>query len=206
MGCAFAICLEKKQHRDKLCSVSMKVDPSNSSFTRFGSFRQASISERLVDPQVLKPSHEPIPVNPVENPHAVARPHATDSMILRQTSFRGFNQLQNSPFKRQLSLRLNELPSTLARQQETYSNTSISENNNSGSTGLDNDGLEEILKKPDPALPTNSGVASSGGVTNNVEVLKNQLSHLYKVSEEMQAANAFKTEGEVLFIATGKCR
>ena len=39
-------------------------------------------------------------------------------MLLRQASFRGFNKLSdNSPFKRNMSVRLNELPSTLARQQ-----------------------------------------------------------------------------------------
>ena len=52
MGCAFAICLEKKQERDKLCSVSMKFDKNDSSFTRYGSFRQATLTERLQDPQV----------------------------------------------------------------------------------------------------------------------------------------------------------
>ena len=47
-------------------------------------------------------------------------------MLQRQTSFRGFNQqlggpankiTSSSPFKRQLSLRLTELPSTIERQQ-----------------------------------------------------------------------------------------
>ena len=101
----------------------MSVDASNSAFTRHGSFRQATITERLADPQVLKPAAEkpPLPSSDAatgadseeaarmreENPFAVARPHATDLMLQRQTSFRGFNQLQanNSPFKRQLSLR-----------------------------------------------------------------------------------------------------
>ena len=54
----------------------------------------------------------------VDNPYAVQRPHATDNMLLRQGSFRGFSKLQEttSPFKRTLSLRINELPSTLQRQ------------------------------------------------------------------------------------------
>lgn len=52
----------------------------------------------------------------VYNPFAIERPHATPSMLERQGSFRGFNQLnQASPFKRQLSLRVNDLPSNLER-------------------------------------------------------------------------------------------
>ena len=39
------------------------------------------------------------------------------TICLRQASFRGLGKLSDSsPFKRQFSLRLNELPSTLARQ------------------------------------------------------------------------------------------
>jgi numb-like protein len=68
----------------------------------------------------LKPAQPP-PIQEVEeNPFAIARPHAPDLMLQRQTSFRGFGHLQaagNSPFKRQLSLRLTDLPSTLERQR-----------------------------------------------------------------------------------------
>ena len=53
VGCAFAICLEKKQKRDQDCAVTMNFDNSSSSFTRIGSFRQATITERLADPQVI---------------------------------------------------------------------------------------------------------------------------------------------------------
>ena len=52
VGCAFAICLEKKQKRDQECAVSMNFDKKDSTFTRIGSFRQATITERLADPQV----------------------------------------------------------------------------------------------------------------------------------------------------------
>jgi numb-like protein len=39
-------------------------------------------------------------------------------MLQRQGSFRGFQQLnQASPFKRQMSLRISDLPSTLERQR-----------------------------------------------------------------------------------------
>lgn len=53
VGCAFAICLEKKQKRDQDCAVTMNFDNSSSSFTRIGSFRQATLTERLADPQVM---------------------------------------------------------------------------------------------------------------------------------------------------------
>lgn len=52
VGCAFNICLEKKQKRDKE-SVNAILDVNN--FVRTGSFRQTSITERLQDPQVAKP-------------------------------------------------------------------------------------------------------------------------------------------------------
>lgn len=63
-------------------------------------------------------SSEPVPVKKVDNPFAVERPKATTNMLVRQGSFRGFENLQkeSSPFKRTVSLRVNELPSTLQRQ------------------------------------------------------------------------------------------
>ncbi|XP_022250212.1 protein numb-like isoform X1 [Limulus polyphemus] len=116
VGCAFAVCLEKKQKREKE-AVMMNFDPKTATFTRMGSFKQAPFTERLKDPQECKPS-EPPPVKPVHNPYAVERPHATPVMLERQGSFRGFSSLsQVTPFKRQLSLRLNELPSTVERQR-----------------------------------------------------------------------------------------
>ncbi|XP_034241912.1 protein numb isoform X2 [Thrips palmi] len=120
VGCAFAACLERKQRRDKDFGVTMKFDPKDSTFTRSGSFRQPSLTERLADPQELKPA-EPVPAAPAHkagNPFAIERPHATVSMLQRQGSFRGFSQLnQASPFKRQLSLRIGDLPSNLERQR-----------------------------------------------------------------------------------------
>ncbi|XP_077522889.1 NUMB endocytic adaptor protein isoform X2 [Amblyomma americanum] len=118
VGCAFAVCLERKQKRDKE-SVLMSVDPKTSSFTRTGSFRQGSLTDPALphDPQEGKPSETP-PVKAVVNPYAIERPHATATLLQRQGSFRGLGSLsQASPFKRQLSLRLNELPSTLERQR-----------------------------------------------------------------------------------------
>jgi len=119
VGCAFASCLERKQKRDKECVVTMAVDPATSSFTRYGSFRQGTITERLTDPQECKPA-DPVPVLPVNNPFAVERPHAPSAavgMFERQGSIRVRGRTAEvSPFKRQYSLRLNELPSTLERQ------------------------------------------------------------------------------------------
>lgn len=134
VGCAFAICLEKKQKRDQECAVTMNFDNKNSSFTRIGSFRQATITERLADPQGIKPS-EPPPTIPEEsadsNPFAIARPHATNLMLQRQTSFREFSRLQSrtSPFKRQLSLRMSELPSSLERKSNDAAEFSSPDHN-----------------------------------------------------------------------------
>ncbi|KAM9293987.1 protein numb homolog [Gastrophryne carolinensis] len=54
------------------------------------------------------------------NPHAIPRRHAPVEQLARQGSFRGFPALSQkmSPFKRQLSLRINELPSTVQRKSD----------------------------------------------------------------------------------------
>lgn len=114
VGCAFAVCLERKQRRDKECTVTMTFDMKNSTFTRTGSFRQQTMTERLVDP----PSAAVAPQPKAYNPFAIERPHATPSMLERQGSFRGFTQIgAQSPFKRQMSLRINDLPSNAERQK-----------------------------------------------------------------------------------------
>lgn len=122
LGCAFAVCLEKKQQRQADCGVTMDYNEADCTFTRMGTFRQGTISERLLDPQTFKPTTPP-PLQKVENPNALARPKVSDVMYQRQASFRGLGQLSgNSPFKRvaaqNASLRLNELPSTLQRIEE----------------------------------------------------------------------------------------
>lgn len=110
VGCAFAVCLERKQKRDKECGVTMTFDAKNSTFTRSGSFRQQGLTERL------ERAVDVIPKAPPVNPFAIERPHATPSMLERQCSFRGLGTLgQNSPFKRQMSLRVNDLPSNAER-------------------------------------------------------------------------------------------
>ena len=119
VGCAFAVCLEKKQKRDREHNVTMQFDTKTSTFTRNGSFRQSTLTERLKDPQIAKPAAPP-PVKPVHNPFAIERPRATPAMLERQGSFRGFGSLsQASPFKRNFSLRLSDLPSNIARQRNS---------------------------------------------------------------------------------------
>ncbi|CAG5083454.1 Similar to numb: Protein numb (Drosophila melanogaster) [Cotesia congregata] len=120
VGCAFAACLERKQRRDKECGVTMTFDSKTSTFTRSGSFRQPSLTEKLQDSRERAVDVPSTPTSAVAkqvyNPFAIERPHATPSMLERQGSFRGFTQLnQASPFKRQHSLRVNELPSNLER-------------------------------------------------------------------------------------------
>ncbi|XP_014681481.1 PREDICTED: protein numb-like isoform X2 [Priapulus caudatus] len=119
VGCAFAVCLERKQKRDKE-SVQVQFNKDQTSFTRFGSFRQVTLTERMADPQEAKPA-EPPPIREVENPFAIQRPHAPLALLQRQGSTRFGNINQSSPFKRQLSLRLDELPSTLERKEHSFS-------------------------------------------------------------------------------------
>ena len=93
MGVAFSICLERKQQREADCGVSMSYNESDGTFTKFGSFRQGTIHERIQDPQTFKAASPPPPktAEQVENPYAVARPHASDLMFQRQASFKGKN-------------------------------------------------------------------------------------------------------------------
>ncbi|XP_041988455.1 protein numb isoform X2 [Aricia agestis] len=125
VGCAFAACLERKQRRDKECAVSMSIDAASHAFTRQGSFRKSGIISRRVseaDAPSPAPAAPPPPASAPprapHNPFAVERPHAAPHLLERQGSFRGFAHLNNnSPFKRQMSLRISELPSNLERQR-----------------------------------------------------------------------------------------
>ncbi|CAG9785633.1 unnamed protein product [Diatraea saccharalis] len=129
VGCAFAACLERKQRRDKECAVSMSIDAASHAFTRQGSFRKSVIGRRASEADVSPspvvtpvstavPAPAPVPRPTPHNPFAVERPHAAPHLLERQGSFRGFAHLNNSsPFKRQMSLRISELPSNLERQR-----------------------------------------------------------------------------------------
>ncbi|XP_077094678.1 protein numb homolog isoform X5 [Siphateles boraxobius] len=78
-------------------------------------------------------SSPPLPMNTLApqdaNPHAIPRRHAPVEAIARQGSFRGFPALsqKTSPFKRQMSLRMNELPSTMQRKSDFPSKNTGSE-------------------------------------------------------------------------------
>lgn len=66
-------------------------------------------------------SSPPLTMAPQEsNPHAIPRRHAPVEALARQGSFRGFPALsqKTSPFKRQMSLRMNDLPSTMQRKSD----------------------------------------------------------------------------------------
>lgn len=70
---------------------------------------------------------EPVPVKaPAHNPYAVARPHATASLLQRQGSLRG-GPLNASPFKRQLSLRLNTMTEASSLSPSPTKNTNLAE-------------------------------------------------------------------------------
>ena len=47
VGVAFSICLERKQQREVDCGVSMSYNETDGTFTKFGSFRQGTITERI---------------------------------------------------------------------------------------------------------------------------------------------------------------
>ncbi|XP_070987636.1 numb-like protein isoform X1 [Oncorhynchus clarkii lewisi] len=145
VGCAFAACLERKQRREKECGVTASFDASRTSFVREGSFRMTSssqqggerddITKQLQDkkkePPCTIPAIPPGTSSPPEGSaspvgqgveHAIPRRHAPIEQLVRQGSFRGFPALsgKNSPFKRQLSLRLNDLPSNLQRKTADF--------------------------------------------------------------------------------------
>ena len=134
VGCAFGICLENKQKREK-DSVKVNYNERDSSFTRMGTFR--GLTDRLTDPQALKPSESPklslgSNVDSSEAAFALERPRPSEVMYQRQASFRGLGQLSgNTPFKRaskgHTSLRLNDLPSNKDRVGVSLSDSPILE-------------------------------------------------------------------------------
>uniref|UniRef100_A0A667Y898 Numb-like protein n=1 Tax=Myripristis murdjan TaxID=586833 RepID=A0A667Y898_9TELE len=144
VGCAFAACLERKQRREKECGVTASFDASRTSFVREGSFRVNSSSTGPPNQMPLSAAPFKVPeiqtsppegaASPVERPepggpHAIPRRHAPIEQLVRQGSFRGFPALsqKNSPFKRQLSLRLNDLPSTLQRKTDFQAKNPVPE-------------------------------------------------------------------------------
>lgn len=94
--------------------------------------KKAETDKTVVGPSVVPGNTAPSPSSPtsptldatasleMNNPHAIPRRHAPIEQLARQGSFRGFPALSQkmSPFKRQLSLRINELPSTMQRKTD----------------------------------------------------------------------------------------
>uniref|UniRef100_A0A8C6WNA4 NUMB endocytic adaptor protein n=1 Tax=Neogobius melanostomus TaxID=47308 RepID=A0A8C6WNA4_9GOBI len=88
-------------------------------------------SSLLVWDKLLRPlstgSSSPSSSPPLSGPslgiQVIPRRHATAEALARQGSFRGFPSLsqKTSPFKRQLSLRMNELPSNQQRKSSDFS-------------------------------------------------------------------------------------
>ncbi|XP_055718402.1 protein numb homolog isoform X1 [Salvelinus fontinalis] len=78
-------------------------------------------SEGVVNQAVAPLPGPPSPSSsPPQGPQVIPRRHAPVEVLARQGSFRGFPALNNnsSPFKRQLSLRMNDLPSTMQRSSD----------------------------------------------------------------------------------------
>lgn len=138
VGCAFQICLERKQKRDRECSVTVEYSQNGASFTRFGSFRTTSITERIIDPQSAIIA-EPIPLNTTASNLSISsiqrngvterpRPKGNDAdAFVRSASLRlgELNQAATlGAFKRQSSLRPSDLPSIQeARQKDLTTHT-----------------------------------------------------------------------------------
>jgi len=128
VGVAFAVCLENKQARERE-GVTATYDEEEGTFTRFGSFRQGTITERLQNPQEFKESVQKAEIGAVDNPFAIARPRPGDI----RSSMRGIGDIGGaSPFKRggldYSSLRVNELPSNISRKEKSRVSLILEEN------------------------------------------------------------------------------
>ena len=128
VGVAFAVCLENKQARERE-GVTATYNEEEGTFTRFGSFRQGTITERLQNPQEFKESVEKSEVGAVDNPFAIARPRPGDL----RSSMRALGDIRGaSPFKRGTadysSLRVNELPSNISRKEKSRVSLILEEN------------------------------------------------------------------------------
>ncbi|KAJ4921239.1 hypothetical protein JOQ06_021927 [Pogonophryne albipinna] len=128
VGCAFAACLERKQKREKECGVTATFDANRTTFTREGSFRVTTATEAAEREEVMrqiqdaKKAETDVSMMGHHNSaiSVIPRRHAPAEALARQGSFRGFPVLsqKTSPFKRQMSLRMNELPSNVQRKSD----------------------------------------------------------------------------------------
>ncbi|XP_065316893.1 protein numb-like isoform X2 [Gordionus sp. m RMFG-2023] len=172
VGCAFAACLERKQARDTQCGVAVKYDGSNkTAFTRFGSFARDEKRENIIGNGIGRnyvngnsgslmngSTHDgtelPFSLISDETRKSARQRPKVKLELLRQASFRCPQLSSNktcSPFKKQLSLRLNEMPSSLQHnaQQKSYGfHFNILNNNKTNSHILDESllGSDELGK------------------------------------------------------------
>lgn len=191
VGCAFSVCLEKKQKREKE-NVSMEVGP-NHSFSRYGSFRQASLTERIEDPQMVMPAANPVPIKQVENPHAIARPKANPDAFTRQNSLRGTGTLQ-LPFKRNTpaytSLKPGELPSF--QQQKAASGLNLNNTTITKTSLLMQQHQQNSINNNNSNVNNtneNHNMSSSHSYTSNMhEQTYNKINTISELPEELPAA------------------
>ncbi|XP_028995393.1 protein numb homolog isoform X11 [Betta splendens] len=89
---------------------------------KVGGISAPCLTNSSVQQAAGSPSPSSSPPQPVSTlgPQVIPRRHAPAEALARQGSFRGFPALsqKTSPFKRQLSLRMNELPSTMQRKSD----------------------------------------------------------------------------------------
>uniref|UniRef100_A0AAQ4PCI9 Protein numb homolog n=1 Tax=Gasterosteus aculeatus aculeatus TaxID=481459 RepID=A0AAQ4PCI9_GASAC len=134
VGCAFAACLERKQKREKECGVTATFDANRTTFTREGSFRVTTATEAAEREEVMRQLQDAkketdVKVTGNSATGVIPRRHAPAEALARQGSFRGFPVLSQttSPFKRQMSLRMNELPSTMQRKSDFPMKNTVAE-------------------------------------------------------------------------------
>ncbi|CAI4223014.1 unnamed protein product [Auanema sp. JU1783] len=137
VGCAFAICLERKKKRDEETTVTAEQalnpdwgekspthvpvpipeEPTNyaqRTNCAYQSFRkQISISERLQDPQSVIVNVAPEKVSTTDPSIAKPRPSANPALFQRQGSLRAPESSANAQFRRNYSLRAPSVESAL---------------------------------------------------------------------------------------------
>lgn len=155
VGCAFAICLERKQKREReaISTHNNQLQQAQQQQAQHHQLQQQQqqLQQHKIQPQQVlqRPetkiqkspevfrSPEPPPMKPVINPYAIDRPHATPLMLQRQTSFRQLSHLRSqTPFKRQLSLKLQQFER--AHQTTGTGETSLHAPFNSSSSSNNN--------------------------------------------------------------------
>ncbi|XP_028995394.1 protein numb homolog isoform X12 [Betta splendens] len=97
-------------------------DAKKETDVKVGGISAPCLTNSSVQQAAGSPSPSSSPPQPVSTlgPQVIPRRHAPAEALARQGSFRGFPALsqKTSPFKRQLSLRMNELPSTMQRKSD----------------------------------------------------------------------------------------